>query len=175
MIDLAGVCTGNGPCVSTPVGTGKNWVTKAGGDSQYVRAIVHALQRAGHSEQDAERLAHGIIERWAKGGGKVTPATRARAASAVAHWEAIRAKSHSHTAEAHMNTIDLAVLVAARKAAKAKGATLHGSMKYPTANEQQFKAAIRMVGMSKTPTPQVKAYLIARAKKMGWAVPKGWT
>lgn len=254
MIDLAGVCTGDGPCVSTPVGTGRNWVNKAGGDSAYIHAIVHALQRAGHSEQDAERLAHGIIEHWAKGGGNVTAATRARAASALAHWEAIRAKahaSHDHTAarrtlidlaggapmaltvntltkpqvialakraekmpepgrsklkaqirtralalhmppdgdgdfdydvpaKADMSadpylTVDLAVLVAARKAAKAKGATLPGTMKYPTENEAQFKKAIKMVGLVKGQSSStVKAYLKARGKKMGWAVPADW-
>lgn len=91
---MGGVCTGDGPCVSTPVGTGLNWVTKAGGDSAYVHAIVHALIRQGHGEQDAERLAHGILHRWASGGGNVTAATRARAARALAHWEEIRAKAH---------------------------------------------------------------------------------
>lgn len=91
----AGVCTGDGPCVSTPVGEAPNWVTKAGGDSLYVRAIVHALMRSGHDEQDAERLAHGILHRWASGQGNVTAATRARAASALAHWDEIRAKAHA--------------------------------------------------------------------------------
>jgi hypothetical protein len=266
LIELAGVCTGDGPCVSTPVGTGKNWVNKAGGDSPYVHAIVHGLMRAGHSKQEAETLAHGIIERWAKGLGNVTPATRARAQAAVAHWEAIRARahaSHDHTADprlaidlahaardadsgqftptgarpmtsntggklaqllpdrAHViafakkvegwpapkrdamkkviavrakqlgmtpdgdgdfdydvpaKATNLSVPAAARKAAQKAGATLNGGLKYPTTNRAQFQAAVRMVGLSKTPTPKVKAYLVARAKKMGWLadLPKGW-
>lgn len=94
----AGVCTGDGPCISTPVGTGDNWITKAGGDSAYVHAIVHALMRKGRSEQEAERLAHGILHRWASGAGKVSEATRERARRALAHWEEIRAKAHGSRA-----------------------------------------------------------------------------
>lgn len=94
-LDLAGTCTGPGPCDTTPTGTGQNWVTSVGGLPFYVRAIVHALKRAGHPEQDAVRLAVGIVERWARGQGNVTPATRARAAKTVAEWEAKRAAAHA--------------------------------------------------------------------------------
>jgi hypothetical protein len=38
-------------------------------------------------------LAIGAVKRWARGGGKVHPSTRARAAAAVAHWEALKAST----------------------------------------------------------------------------------
>jgi hypothetical protein len=289
-IDLAGLCTGDGECSPTPLGLKKNWVTTAGkgtasgGLPLYIRAVANSLRASGHSESDSISLAIGIVRRWAQGEGKVTPATRARAAKALAEWEALKAKSHDHTAPVtaaldlataardadsgqftqigarsmaptklanllpdraaviafakkvetwppmrrdpmkkaiavrakqlgmqpdgdgdydgdvpskvpggmgyvapaktvNMSAavdqakIDLAVGMAARKAAQKAGATLGGSMKYPTTNEDQFKAAIRMVGLARgTSAATVKAYLIRRAKKMGWTadLPDGW-
>ena len=107
---MAGVCTGSGVCDVRSLGKGKNWVTKAdpvGGLGPYLRAIANALKRSGHSEQDAIRLAVGVVRRWAEGKGDVSQATRDRAKAALAHWEAIRAKSHDHTKEIGM-TVDLA-------------------------------------------------------------------
>lgn len=99
----AGTCTGDGPCVTTPIGKGKNWVTKAGkgtatgGLPAYVRAIAQAQMRNGVSEQDAIRLAVGVVRDWANGKGHVTEATRQRARKALAEWEALKAKSHERT------------------------------------------------------------------------------
>lgn len=96
LLDIrAGVCTGPGPCDVTPIGAGKNWVNRVGGLPLYIRAIAQALLRSGHSESEAVSIAVGTVKRWAAGGGKVTPATRARAAKAVAEWEAKKAASHS--------------------------------------------------------------------------------
>lgn len=89
-----GVCTGPGPCDTTPIGEGKNWVTDVNGLPLYIRAIAQALLRSGHSESQAIQLAVGTVKRWASGGGKVTAATRARAAKAVAEWEAKKAAAH---------------------------------------------------------------------------------
>lgn len=90
----AGVCTGPGPCDITPIGAGKNWVNEVGGLPLYIRAIAQALLRSGHSERQAIEMAVGTVKRWAAGGGKVTAATRARAAKAVAEWEAKKAAAH---------------------------------------------------------------------------------
>lgn len=90
----AGVCTGPGPCDTSPTGTGNNWVTKAGGLPRYIRAIAHAMKRNGRSESQAVQIAIGICKRWAKGLGNVTAATKARAAAAIAEWEALKARGH---------------------------------------------------------------------------------
>jgi hypothetical protein len=96
---MGGVCTGDGPCDTTPLGTGKNWVTKRGGLPDYIRAVAHSLQ-GDHTESEAIQLAIGAIQRWARGEGKVTPATRARAAAALVQWEAMKGASLSTTEDA---------------------------------------------------------------------------
>jgi hypothetical protein len=94
--ELAGVCTGPGPCDVHPLGEGKNWVNKAGGLPTYIRAIAHALQRKGHSESRAIQIAIGTVKNWAHGhGGNVSAATRARAGKAVAEWEALKARART--------------------------------------------------------------------------------
>lgn len=97
----AGVCTGPGPCDASPLGEGKNWVTKTDpkeGLGKYVHAIAHALRRErGLSEADSIATAIAAIKRWAAGEGHVTEATRARARAAVAHWEALKAASHARS------------------------------------------------------------------------------
>lgn len=88
---------------TSPLGTGDNWVTKAGGLPAFVRAVAHALVRAGRDETDAIKLAIGVMYDWAAGRGngfmkgKVTPKTQAKAAAAVAQWEAMKASAHSHS------------------------------------------------------------------------------
>jgi hypothetical protein len=69
----------------------QNWVDKAGGMPPFLRAVAHALIRAGHTEAQAIQIAIGRIKAWARGGGNVSAKTRAKAASVVAWWE-------SHTA-----------------------------------------------------------------------------
>lgn len=108
--DLGGVCTQDGPCVTTPIGLGPNWVTRVNGLPLYIRAIAQAQLRSGKTEQEAIRLAVGIVRRWAHGAGKVTPATRARAAAALAEWDRKKAQSHvhDHAQEVTVTTLDLA-------------------------------------------------------------------
>ena len=78
---------------TSPFGPGKNWVNKAGGLPDFVRAVAHALVRNGHDESGAIKMAIGVIKRWASGGGHVTPKTRAKAVATVAHWEAMKAST----------------------------------------------------------------------------------
>lgn len=78
---------------TSPVGKpgGKqNWVDKAGGLPPFVRAVAHALIRAGHSQSQAIQLAVGVIRRWAAGGGDVSEKTRAKAAATIARWDAMK-------------------------------------------------------------------------------------
>lgn len=79
----------------TPLGEGKNWVTKVGGLPLFARAIAHALIRNGHTESQAIQLALGIIENWASGRGNVTAKTRAKAVAAWAEWQRKKAQTHA--------------------------------------------------------------------------------
>lgn len=97
---MAGACTRDGPCVTTPIGQGVNWVTRTNpleGLGPYIRAIAHALMRSGHGESASIRLAIGIVRAWSRGEHRVTPATRARATAALAHWEALKAANRART------------------------------------------------------------------------------
>lgn len=111
-VDLAGTCTGPGPCVTTPLGPSqKPWIAKVGGLPLYIRAIAQALRRNGHDESSAIATAVATVKRWAAGGGNVSAETRARAAAAAAEWESKKAASHSLTAEP-TPAVELAVPVA---------------------------------------------------------------
>jgi SPP1 gp7 family putative phage head morphogenesis protein len=70
-------------------------VTKVGGLPLFARAVAHALLRAGHTESEAVQLAIGALQRWAHGGDHVTAKTQAKAAAALAEWEAKKAASHA--------------------------------------------------------------------------------
>jgi peptidoglycan hydrolase-like protein with peptidoglycan-binding domain len=109
VLDLAGVCTGPGPCdtKSSNRSPRENWVDKTGGLPLYIRAIMHALMRSGHSRERAIQLAVGTVKNWASGQGNVSAATRARAAKAVAEWEAKKARAHSMSAST-TRTLDMA-------------------------------------------------------------------
>lgn len=109
VFDLAGVCTGPGPCdtKSSNRSPRENWVDKTGGLPLYIRAIMHALIRSGHSRERAIQLAVGTVKNWASGQGNVSAATRARAAKAVAEWEAKKARAHSMSAST-TRTLDMA-------------------------------------------------------------------
>lgn len=114
VLDLAGVCTGPGPCDTKSLdrSSKSNWVEKAGGLDPYVKAIANALVRSGHSRSQAIQLAWGTVRNWAEGKGNVSAATRARAAKAVANMEAKRARAHS------LSATDEGVDLAAKKKPK---------------------------------------------------------
>jgi hypothetical protein len=87
-----------GPYDTSPLGTPggrQNWVDKAGGFPPFVRAVAHALQRAGRTESAAIQIALGTIARWARGEGKVTAQTRAKAVETMAEVAAMRARARA--------------------------------------------------------------------------------
>lgn len=96
-----------GPHDTSPLGTPggrQNWVDEAGGLPDYHREVAHALERDGHSETAAIRIAAGRINRWADGLDGASAETQAKAAAAKAQWDAKRVSSHSKhatTAVAH--------------------------------------------------------------------------
>lgn len=102
------------PVVSTvhhpfgsPSGPGL-WRMKGAQMPAYIQNVAHALLRTGRAadESSAIQLAVGAIQRWARGGGKVSPEVRAAAAKALAEWEALRAAAHAHANDS--DAIDLA-------------------------------------------------------------------
>ncbi len=83
---------------TSPVGSPgdrENWVDQVGGRPRFIRAIAHALIREGRSEQTAIQIAVGTVRRWAAGGGDVTEKTKAKAAKALAEWEAKKARARA--------------------------------------------------------------------------------
>lgn len=75
--------------------TKHNWVEDAGGLPQYICEIARAILRDGPTK-DVGRAISIAVSRckvWAAGGGNVNADTRAKAAKAVAEWEAKKAKA----------------------------------------------------------------------------------
>lgn len=74
----------------------KNWVEKDGGLPNYICRIARAINRGkGHSVSSSISIAVSRAKNWAAGGSHVTAATSAKAAAAVAEWEALKAKAHA--------------------------------------------------------------------------------
>lgn len=57
----------------------------------YIQNIRNALMRDGHDESSAHALAIAAVERWASGGGKVTPEVREASQRAVSEFNELRA------------------------------------------------------------------------------------
>lgn len=72
----------------------------------YIQNIAAAMERNGHTESQAIQLAIGACQRWARGGGKVSPEVRAAAAKALSEWEAAKARAHEHSN--HTEAVELA-------------------------------------------------------------------
>lgn len=99
---IAYLTHGVGPC-SLDRSPRSNWVQKNGGLPNYICHIARAITKNGHSIQEAIPMAIGTAKRWAAGGTTngtarakhVHPVTMAKAAAAVAQWEALRARAHA--------------------------------------------------------------------------------
>lgn len=70
-----------------------NWVERHGGLPPYIDRIAGRLEANGMPTARAVATAVATVKRWARGGGKVSAATRAKAAAALAQWEALKAKA----------------------------------------------------------------------------------
>lgn len=71
---------------------GSNWVQGAGGLPAYICQIARAIKRTGKSTSQAIAIAVSRVKKWASGVG-VDKDTQAKAATAVAQWEKLKAKS----------------------------------------------------------------------------------
>lgn len=73
----------------------KNWVERSGGLPNYICRIARAIMRGGKSKSQAIAIAVSRVKKWAAGGDDVDADTRAKAAKAVAQWQALKAKNKS--------------------------------------------------------------------------------
>lgn len=95
---------------------GSNWVEKAGGLPEYICEIARAIKKTGKTTSSAIAIAVSRVKVWASGKG-VDKDTQAKAAKALAQWEAKRAKAKSDNVKAsmvefEMSDIDLLTIVA---------------------------------------------------------------
>lgn len=71
-----------------------NWIERADGNlPPYVRKLVRGIMKSGKSKSQAIAIAISRAKAWAAGGDDVDADTRAKAAKAVAQWEALKAKN----------------------------------------------------------------------------------
>jgi hypothetical protein len=89
----------------------KNWVENSGGLPPYVREVARSIHnKRGVPLSRAISLAIGVMKRWAAGGGDVTAQTRAKAAKAVAQWEALKGRNKARSKTSHSVTGDVLAL-----------------------------------------------------------------
>jgi hypothetical protein len=85
--------------------TTDNWVARAGGLPPYIRGVVRGIEKSGHPFEEALPMAISVMKIWATGHnpwskghtGHVHPDTQAKAAAALAHWEAMKAAAHGNS------------------------------------------------------------------------------
>jgi hypothetical protein len=70
-----------------------NWVEDSGGLPPYVREIARSIEKSGKTLEQAIPIAISRIKVWAAGGDGVTAKTKAKAAAALAQWEALKGNS----------------------------------------------------------------------------------
>lgn len=76
-----------------------SWIENVGGLPKYIDEIARSIKaKRGATTSRAIQLAIGAVRRWARGGDNVNADTRAKAAKAVAEWEAKKARSKAKTA-----------------------------------------------------------------------------
>lgn len=79
---------------------GTNWVEQSGGLPAYIEKIAKSLhEKRGFTISRAIATAVSMCKRWAAGGEDVNPDTRAKAAAALAEWEAKRAAARGRAVD----------------------------------------------------------------------------
>ncbi len=77
---------------------GKNWVENNGGLPEYICQIARAIHRGGRPVGQAISIAVSRVKKWAAGADDVDADTRAKAAKALAQWEALKGKNKAKKA-----------------------------------------------------------------------------
>ncbi len=80
--------------------SGKNWVEHSGGLPEYICRIARAIKRSGKTTSQAIAIAVSRVKKWAAGADDVDADTRAKAASALAQWEKLKAKNKARKVKA---------------------------------------------------------------------------
>lgn len=103
MLDL--VASAVYPGLERKPGGPDNWVEETGGLPSYIERIAkHLHYEKGYSISRSIAVAVNTVKRWAAGGTvtehgttkRVSPATQAKAAAALASWNAKKAASHAN-------------------------------------------------------------------------------
>ena len=90
---------GAGCSLAVSPGSQDNWIERAGKGGRggklpnYICRVARAVMRSGKTRSQAISIAVATMKRWASGGGNVNADTRAKAAKALAQWEALKAKN----------------------------------------------------------------------------------
>jgi hypothetical protein len=84
-----------GPCsLESKPGDDDNWIERAGGSlPNYICNVAKGIMKSGKSKSASIAIAISRIKKWAAGGDNVNADTRAKAATALAQWTALKAKS----------------------------------------------------------------------------------
>lgn len=86
---------------------GKNWVEMTGRLPAYVEEIAKSIhEKRGLPLEQAIPIAIAQIKKWAAGGGDVSAETRARAAKALAQWEALKAENSARQKDAEPDELE---------------------------------------------------------------------
>lgn len=171
-----------------------NWIERANGElPPYVRKLARGIMKSGKSLSQAISIAISRCKVWAAGGDDVTAATRAKAAKAVAQWEALKAKNGAGKVvkasradgSSYLMITDISPVVTTlvcsafsadqRKKLASSGAAMSGGS-YPIRNEEDLKNAIQAVGRAKN-YAAARKHIISRAKALGLTslLPEDWT
>jgi len=108
------------------------------GPGYWARPYLHAIAHASCALALRVRGSgpgSGAVKRWAAGEGHVTAKTRAKAAEAVAHWEALKAASHARADddEDEQDWLEeLAEQEAEMEDADSPGAVIPGNVRFDT-------------------------------------------
>ncbi len=91
IVELAGCSLDESP--------GKNWVESNGGLPEYICRIARAIKKTGKTTSQAISIAVSRVKKWAAGADGVDADTRAKAATALAQWEKLKAKNKARNAK----------------------------------------------------------------------------
>lgn len=96
-MNLVWELAGAKPCsLEVKPGDKDNWIERAGGSlPNYICEVAKGVMRSGKSRSSAIAIAVSRIKKWAAGGDNVNADTRAKAAKALAQWEALKARHAS--------------------------------------------------------------------------------
>lgn len=149
----------------------KNWVERAGQLPAYIQHIAKDIhEERGLPLDQAIPIAISRVKVWATGKG-VSKETQAKAAKALAEWEALKAKSHAKKAGSKVRASETAVekivrlsVLDAKKRSKLKPSDFAiPPDKYPIMDESHARNALARV--SQHGTPEEKRRVRAAVKR----------